>query len=422
MALSLPLLSGGRQHILGLLAEDPTWQRTRLKSADGAVSTLVQLAKRVVQDEARALILPEIQVWYKDYVAANGERPQDGGDWDEGHDDGVMALLEPYADVLSASWLHEQSTDARLWLPGEDERLAIKFGQEVWKQLTWNHGPIPEGTVRGSRTDRQILAGVGIVADDLAVFGTMAPEPVTPPQPEFKTSMMNAVINKIMLYNPADLADALDMASGDDAGLATGACQRLGITQAEGLVLRQARALGATVEDWVTVIEAGNMLDESEPVTENASATKDAFDAGPDLPDALRRLPPPPPPPIGTVKEQLQASVGTPPPPPPPPPPAVTTGAAPATNTGRGGKRTRTTEQPPAGTIPKELLLSIKEHAGIKDEDFANLLGISRPTLANIMKGKGWCTPAEDRRKALHDMLTKHSAKLAEAAGQIIPF
>jgi hypothetical protein len=414
MALSLGLLSGGRGHILSLLADDPMWKRTRLKSADGAVSLLMGFTKRVVQDEARAMILPEIQVWYNEFVRINGERkPQSlsqamAVDWDEAHDDGIMALLEPYADTLSASWLNQYSTDAQLWKPGEDERLAIKFSEEIWKQLTWQ------------KSDRQILAGVGIVASDLAEFGKLADEPIIPPQPEYKSTMMNAIINKIMLYNPPDLADELDMASGDDDGLAVGACQRLGISVSEGLVLRQAREQhGATIKDWVTVIEAGNMLDET--VTENASATNDdpPFDAGPNLPDALVRKPlPPPPPPVGVSKAQ-----GVPPPPPPrPPAPTVTVGAAPPTNSGRGGgRRAKNSEQAPSGTIPIEVLRSIKEHAGLKDEDFASMLGISRPTLANIMKGKGWCTPADDRRRALYDMLKKHASELENAAAFIIP-
>ena len=34
-------------------------------------------------------------------------------DWDEGHDDGLLALFEPFANVLSASWLNFVTTDAR---------------------------------------------------------------------------------------------------------------------------------------------------------------------------------------------------------------------------------------------------------------------------------------------------------------------
>jgi len=365
------------------------------------------------------LILPEIQVWYKEFVDRNGPQPaQDfpgADDWVEAHDDGLMELFEPFTATLSASWLAVASTDAKLWIEGEDEKLANSFAKEIWKQLTWDHHN-PKG---GQRSDRQILAGVGIVADDLAQFGELAKETPPPPQPEYNLAMVNVIINKIMLYNPEDLLDNLDMATGDDEGLAVGACQRLGIGFNEGLILKAARRNGAKLEDWVKAVEVGDLLDEEVNYVDLAGANSE--NASVTTPQPL----PPPPPPVGTIKQALQSSVAqgvVPPPPPPPPAPTVTVGAAPATNSGRGGRRPKTPEQAPAGSIPIDVLRSIKEHAGLKDEDFATMLGISRPTLANIMKGKGWCVPNEDRRKALHAMLELHSAKLSEAAAQIIPF
>jgi hypothetical protein len=420
---------------MGLLASDPTWQRTRLKSADGAVDVLVQLAKQTLINEAKTFITPDIQNWYNAFVKANGERPNITGyvdGWDDAFDDELLELFEPFVDTLSGSWLNEVTTDARLWLPGEVERLANKFAQETWKQLTWQ------------RSNKQILSGVGIVASDLAQFGELAKEPETPPQPEFKPHMINAIINRIMLSmpDPATLADNLDMASDDDDGLAFGAAQRLGIDQSAIVVMRQAREAGAKIEDWCKAIEDGALLDESTvyqdlsgrsermadqygPGVADALAKQEP-DLGPDLPANLVRnaLPPLPPPPVGTLKGALQASVNLPPLPPlpgtVPPPPAVAVGAAPPTNSGRGGKRTRTPEAPPAGHIAKEVLLSIKEHAGFKDEDFAGILGISRPTLANIMKGKGWYVPPDQsRRDALRTTLALHVQKLSEALNAV---
>jgi len=430
--IGLSILSGGRTHILSLLAEDEGWKRTRLKSPEGAASVLVTLAKRVILDEARALILPDIQHWYQAYVRVNGERPnvESYGDWDEGHDDELLQLFEPFTNVLSASWLNTATTDAKLWQSGEDERLANSFANEVWKQLTWQ------------RSERQILSGVGIVNDDLEVYGVLPPEPVTTPvqQVEYNEMAVNAVLNRIMLSfpDPKQINDDLDLVSDDDDGLAYSAAQRLGITETDVKVLRAARnRLGASpaIEAWSKAINTGEMLDESKTFVDlegvgNGSSTQDD---GPDLPEALVRQsspppPPPPPPPVGTTRQALQASVGAVPPPPPPPPPpqpgnvpSVNLGPGPETNTGRGGARKKNPDQAPPGTISIDTLRSIKEHAGLKDEVMAEVLGISRPTLANIMKGKGWCTPPEDRRKALHAMLLKHSYELRQAADTIIP-
>jgi hypothetical protein len=43
------------------------------------------------------------------------------------------------------------------------------------------------------------------------------------------------------------------------------------------------------------------------------------------------------------------------------------------------------------------------------------MLGLSRPTLANIMKGKGWCVPEASRRQAILSMLTTHIEELTKA-------
>jgi len=416
MSLSLALLTGGRNHILPLLLEDPTWQKTRLKSAQGAASLLVQISKRVLLDEATALILPDIQHWYAAYVKANGPRGSHD-DWDDGHDDGLLDLFESFANVLSASWLNFVSTDARMWVEGEDEKLAKSFANEVWKQLTWQ------------RTDNQILAGVGIVAEDLEKYGgEVAPDPK--PQTEYPPMAVAGVLNRIMLSfpDPKQLADNLDMVSDDDDGLALGAAQRLGITLQDAWVLRQARSQASNaLAWWQSAIELGETLDETktyadlEGVPDASTAGNGATgepDLGPDLPANLQRVghvPPPPPPP--PQRPNLQGA--NPPPPPPPPPPTVNVGAGPATNTGRGGRRVKNTEQAPEGTILPETLRLIKEHAGIRDEDLAGMLGLSRPTLANVMKGKGWCVPEKSRREAVVQMLGVHIKGLMDALDRL---
>lgn len=429
MALSLALLTGGPQHILGLLAQDPSWQRTRLKSAEGAASVLVSISKRVFLEEAEAVILPDLKHWYNAFLTKNGaipESPVARDNWVEAHSDQLLELFEPFVQTLSSDWLYTAAADAQLWENGEAERLAASFAKEVWKQLTWQ------------RTDNQILAGVGIVADDLAKFGPVAADkPASPPPREYKPTMINAIINRIMLSFPdvSTLADDLDLASDNDAGLALGAAQRLGISQADTETMRQTREAGAKIEDWQKAIEAGEMLAEDKVYVDlagNGNGKADKFDAGPELPTNLVRnasaTPPPPPPPIGTLKGALVASLPplgnpqSPTPPPPPPPPAVQTGAAPSTNSGRGGRRTKTPEAPPVGYIDKDIIRSIKEHAGFKDEDLAAILGLSRPTLANIMKGKGWYVPPDAaRRQALASTLLKHIEELTKAHNAIQP-
>jgi predicted nucleic acid-binding Zn ribbon protein len=90
------------------------------------------------------------------------------------------------------------------------------------------------------------------------------------------------------------------------------------------------------------------------------------------------------------------------------------TGSAPAPT--KRGRPKGAVSDPPAGYIAIEVLRAIKDHAAITDEELAAIMGVSRPTLANILKGKGWYTPPDaSRRSALRDMLALHVAKLTEA-------
>lgn len=416
MTLTLALLSGGREHVLNALADNVAWQRTRIKSPEGAASLLVEIAKQTVLNEASAMILPQIQHWYNALCESTAGSMTEDDQWVEAHDDGVLALLEPYADTLSASWLAFTSTDIQLWKDGEDEKLAKSFAHEVWKQLSWK------------RTDRQILAGVGIVHDDLAQFGHMPELPPEPIQPEFSQMRVNSILNRIMLTmpDPATLSDDLDFVSDDDDGLAMGAAQRLGIDMDDVLVLRQARnASGSAIDAWHNAIEGGELLDEAktyvdlDPVVDPEPAVlNDDLEVAPikrtalpPLPPSHKLPPPPPPPPLagnGTARPV--------PPPPPPPPTSGTTTEAPA----KRGRPAKSHGDAPAGAIRPEILRSIKEHSGIRDEDMADMMGISRPTLASIMKGKAWYVPPdESRREAIKNMLVMHINALTVAHGLI---
>ena len=157
---------------------------------------------------------------------------------------------------------------------------------------------------------------------------------------------------------------------------------------------------------------------------ENTLSTNGGFDPGPSLPEnLLRPLPPlPPPPALGSLKDKLAASNLPPPPPPPPPASSVALSPGAGTNTGaKNGRRKKTPDAPPADAISVETLRAIKEHAGFRDETLAEMLGISRPTLANIMKGKTYCQPSAERRNALLNTLMTHLTALTNAYKEIVP-
>lgn len=233
---------------------------------------------------------------------------------------------------------------------------------------------------------------------------------------------VNSIINQIMLTmpDPTTLDDDLDFASDDDDALALGAANRLGISMEDVDVLREARARSSSVvKAWQNAIEAGEFLDDSKHYADidppEADDASPPWDTGPEIPTSLRRTALPPLPGTATALPPLPGSAGA-TKPLPPLPVMQGTSQEPPVNRGRGGRRTKTPDEPPAGYIPLEVLRSIKEHAGTKDEDMADLLGISRPTLANVMKGKGWYVPPDPtRRAAIRAMLDKHAKALMRA-------
>ena len=237
---------------------------------------------------------------------------------------------------------------------------------------------------------------------------------------------VNAVLNRIMLSfpDPKTLKDELDLVSEDDDALAEAPAGRLGITLEDAVTLRQARNGNIKILDaWAKAIEAGELLDENTHYVDLAGAANGSD--GQSVTNTSATRPPPPPPPRPAPQSPAQKVSSPPPPPPPPPPqsaPAVNVGAAPPTKSGRGKKTRSAAGTPPPDHISKEVLQSIKDHAGLKDELLAEIMGISRPTLANIMKGKVFYTPPDvSRRKALHDTVMKHSRALMEMANKIIP-
>lgn len=423
--LTLALVTGGKENILPRLALNPAWQHSSFKTQSVAADILVAEAKAVALQEADTLLRTDLTADVRDYITRNGERPNtqdEGNEWDSGLDDVISARLEPYEKYLSANWLGINTVDTRAHRAPELDRLIKSFANEIWSQLTYN------------RSANQILSGVGIVSTDLDAIAHTASQPFAPflqlpPATEHDPMSINRVLNKIILSFPdeASLSDDLDMASDTDDGLAIGAANRLGIDMADVAVLRAAReASGAALDAWENAITAGELLDENKVYVDLSPVAVDA-NGEPEMPASLVRnpdpatglptmpppppakaagAPPPPPPPVaaGTA------------PPPPPPPPSVTTGAPPPpTKKGRGGKRSATPAEPPAGAIPAATLMAIKTAAGLKDDELAAMLGVARSSVNNMVNGKTPCVPSPDALARLKTMLYERISAMTAA-------
>jgi hypothetical protein len=412
--LSIALVTGGKEVVLDALYADPMWRRMTAKGPVTVAAMLAAKAQELALTDLRGMLGPELEHTYNKYLETNGERdPNDAGEWDEGLDDAIANVFEPYEKYLSASWMGVHLIDTRAHIEGEMDRLVDLFGQEVWTQLTYE------------RTNNQILAGVGIVEADLLALCD-APPPPPPPPKEYNSMSVNAVLNIIMRSFPdmMQLPDDLDMVSDTDDLLAEGAAGRLGIQWEDVLVLRDARSRSsAALDAWFNAIDAGIALEENKvfvDLTPPPVPPPPTADLGPDLPATLRRSAPPPPPPP-PPPPSVTASAGV--PPPPPPPSAVkggSSGEAPSPpNTGRGGARAKAGDAPPPGAIPAELLQTIKDRSGMTDVQMAEALGISRPTFANYLKNKGWCVPTPQQRLLFKNKIAETINVLTEAHNAI---
>jgi len=321
-------------------------------------------------------ILPEIQECVDAYVLINGERPEFGleaDEYDSGLDDAVATVFETYGGrepgSLSASWLGDATVDTRLHLPGEPEKLAQSFAREILKQGEWT----ADNGVGRSMKLLEKLAAFGFEEDETTAAVAAAPAVSQQPPTENVQVSLNSVVNKIIIgqsfmcdSDDADFSALVENLFDDDATIASSAASMLNIDMTDLEAIQLSAMTGET--DAATLLEVlatNDLLDDDAPL-----APEDAVA--------------------------------------PPAPPSTPAGPKPGVKPGGHA---------PGSTIPAEVLASLKDP--MKDEDFANVVGCSRATFNNYVKGKTAFAPSDDQRKALNDYIMAHVRKLLTALAAI---
>lgn len=404
---NLEAVTGGKLAITLELSLDQRWTSQRYKSTKLAADLAMDIARKRALTYFHGVVYNGLLQAYQRFTLVNGPRPATeplSDEWDSGLDDELYAVFEDFAHIVSANWLGT-ATDITPTSEQAINTLADSFAAECWKQLTYQ------------RTTNQTLSAVGIVLDDLQAI-VLAQAELEPEKP----MSLNAIFNKIILnfVEENELEALLDNASDTDAGLQASGAAGLGITLDEAAQLAAVRAEGGSViEGWMHMINTGVLL----PVDTDAPAPAASVPPPPppshplEIPASLVRSPPVvPPPPVaaGTVPPPPPPNGGTVPPPPPAvnAPPITTTGApAPA----KSGRKPKAPDGPPAGHVPASALVAIKAASGLKDEDFAVKLGVSRPTFNNYLRGKGFCVPTADQRAQMLSLVDSKLAELQEA-------
>lgn len=411
---NLEAVTGGKLAITLELSLDPRWTSQRFKSTKLAADLALDIARKRALLYFSGVVLTPLLNAFARFHQINGDRPkipsviQD--EWDSGLDDEIYAVFEDFAHLVSQNWL---GTVSDITPHSEDDihKLTMSFAHECWQQAVYQ------------RTTNQTLSAVGIVVDDLQAF-VLAQAGLEPEKP----MSLNAIFNKIILnfVEENELEALLDNASDTDAGLQASGAAGLGITLDEAAQLAAVRAEGGSViEGWMHMINTGILLPVDDAPAPSAPVPPPPQSHPLELPASLVRSPlaVPPPPPLSGPASGAVGTVPPPPPqhgggtvPPPPPPvnalPVTTTGAPPAA---KGGRKGKAPEGPPAGAVPAPALVAIKAASGLKDEDFAVKLGVSRPTFNNYLRGKGFCVPTPDQRAQMLSLVDTKIAELQEA-------
>lgn len=388
--LTFESLAGTREELIAALLEDEPFRLLRFKSVGNVSDRLVTIARNRATEAAAALIGPPLRAAYAQFLTLNNERPSttfEADEWDSALDDEIMHALEPYANALSASWLNEATVDTRLHLDNEIDKLIASFGKEVWRQLTFK-----------KETTAKTLSALGFGENDINAFlasYVARPEPtVLELEPDMN---LNAVINKIMLHTGASgmpVAVFAAVIDGNDEGI-----EAYGIDADDAETIRMA-SYGGYTPDWMAERTTdGVVLDEADDATPGAALPNDpsglAAEAVVDeltIPHALDVANNPNAPANIANGKGAPASA----------PPAIQTGdAPPPPATGRKKKDTT----PPPGALAKETLQAIRDKAGVKDDDAATLLGFSRATYNNYVKGKAAFVPNDEQRDKLTNLV-----------------
>lgn len=374
--------------VLASLERDAGVAALPYKTPNAVFKRASEMVREIYIEYMHNLMYTKLQQAYAAFVTAAGQRPTMEGlqadEWDSAIDDDVQTVVEEYATQLSASWLGEKTVDTRLHVAGELDKLAASFATEMWRQATYKRD-----------TPAKILSSAGVVMNDIALF---AQRYNAQPKMELVPDMnMNGVLNKIMLAGggSADVFGDLGLVLDDstDDFLVSQASQRLGIDTDDVDTLRMAAMGGYTAADMNALIEAGDILDEeADEPTPVATAAAEEPETEEDLSELIGDAPAPAAeaPPAAPQAPVVQTSTA------PPPPPAK-------------GKRKGAKDEPPAGTtvVPAEALQIIRDHANVKDEDAATLLGFSRATYNNYVKGKGVFYASETQRDTLRKLVEK---------------
>ena len=321
---------------------------TRRPDLDTALKAVVD----AIQDHVANSVAQEVKTELSDkmefYEIMNGsyKSASDKNAWECGADDIAEAAAEPYSEHLSADWSGKNLIGTDLHLEGGLDKFCMRLGLEFYKNIT-----------RGIAAAK-VMAEVGItteqVSAQLARHNNITKQELNDMGKKIEDSL-EGVMDKIAQrvgadYDSLTVYDDFDLASDSDDGLAMGAGARLGIEGTEVQLLQDERMFhGADV--------AQNLLDALDEAISRAAVASEQAEAAPKSRKKVKEAAPKP-----EREKFLPAQID----------PAV--------------------------------FQSLKD-IGVKDDDMAKKMGVSRPTYNNWVNGKTGCVPTPNQSGALRELI-----------------
>ena len=363
----------------------------RYKPASTKRPTIETLTKAVMLEIESAVVRAiagqvkeKLAEEYENYELLEGEYElaEDKEAWEDGVDQMIEEVIQPWVPVLSQNWLGQHTIAAGLHLEGGVDRFCDSLGREYWKQITHDNDSFKQAPAV------KIMSSAGIVQATLAER-LEKHNNLTPKEKETMSDNQNAELDAALQkiadyigkdYNANSVLEDLDLASDEDELLAQGAAPRLGLDADDVIPLQGERVIyGDETPDMLLqrIDELVNSAGKKKaPKKVKAKTEGEESEEQSELPPFLRDRK------VKKTKKNPEANADE-----------------------------------AEGNIDPSVLTALK-NCGAVDNDMAKGIGVSRATYNNYANGKSEFSPSSeqysfirgeivDRINALHEALAK---------------
>lgn len=440
-SIDLSDLVGGVPGVVAGMLDDPAIQRSANVLPAIAAQVAYQTMHKRFLRAAELAITDELKTKLSEFEQMNGPHPnhatpgnEENAEYEETADAVVEGVVMPYRDVLTNDFIGRYTIDTQVWKgPEQVTRIAQAFAKTVWQSLTW-YFPARDGEAGRPETPTETLNRLGVTEaviraalDAKVAYAT--PEPIlTVHMDDFIRRARHAFGGADPVTRRFHFEDCLNGMMDTDDILAERDAKLMfdGTREDVEFVRAYGREHGAEngVAQLLEIIDSeDDPADYAEPKYEIISQTdvvaEDLGEIGGSVADddwmsALAGSPelaPVQATPVTVAPAEddwMSALAGA--------PAAVEPEKR---RPGRKPKDPALAGAPTGPSIDATTLAKIKDNTHASDSELGDLMGCSRTTWNNYIKGKGTFVPSIAQRDALRSFIEARRAQLDELEGLV---